>query len=52
MRNVITSTVPQPAANSVHSTTRAAGRSTDQIEIPIGRHCQNRSSSARLAHST
>ncbi len=52
MRNVTVRTVAQPAANSVHSKARAAVFSTDQIWIPIGRHCQNSRSSARLAHNT
>ena len=52
MRNVTISTVLQPAANSVHSTKRAASFSIVQIGMPSGRHCQNSSNSARLAHRT
>ena len=43
-----------PIRRQTASTARRAPAafSTDQIWIPIGRHCQNSSSSARLAHST
>src|SRR5262245_51306766 len=34
IRNVTMSTVDQPAANSVHNATRAAGSSIDQILMP------------------
>jgi len=52
IRKVTTSTVPHPAANSVQSTPRMNGFSTDHIWMPIGRHCQNSSNSATLAKST
>jgi len=52
IRKVTTSTVPQPAAKSVQSSARTTGSVTDQIWMPIGRHCQNSNSSARLAKST
>jgi len=52
IRNVTTSTVAQPVTNWLQSRARMNGLSTDQIVIPMGRHCQNIRSSARLAKST
>ena len=52
IRNVTTSTVNHPMTNWLQSTARMKGFSTDQIVIPMGRHCQNSRSSARLAKST
>ena len=46
------STMAQPIQKMACMTTTPAGLVTDQIVCGIGRHCQYRSTSARLASST
>ena len=53
MRKVTTSTVPQPSGEQgPEQRPGRAAFSTDQISMPIGRHCQNSRISARLEAST
>ena len=52
MRNVLTSTIIQPAKESPLSNRRKGSLSTCQITPPIGSHFQKRRSNAALAAST
>ena len=50
--NVLVNTITQPVNDSAAMAAAIPGSSTLQIAVGIGRHCQNNSSSVRLAHST
>src|SRR5262249_8754622 len=52
MRNVVTSTVSQPAANTADTAARAAAPGTSQTTPPRGRHCQNSTRRAAFDSST
>src|SRR5262245_15863041 len=52
MRNVVASTITQPAAYAVNTAARAAPPVTSQTTPPSGCHCQNSTKRAALDRST